>query len=67
MIHFIGKSWVVDLNGFHHFVATWRLLMSIFQSIRPRTELQFQMDLKLLRGPRENRPNNNGFVYEGAR
>ena len=27
----------------------------------------FEMDLKLLRGPRENQPNNNGFVHQGAR
>ena len=69
-------------------------LVSICRSIRPRTELQFQihregwririargakgpesysdspafeMDLKLLRGPRENQPTNNNFVYKGAR
>ena len=27
----------------------------------------FEIDLKLLQDPRENRPNNNGFVYQGAR
>ena len=69
-------------------------IRSIVRTIRPRTELQFQihregwririareaeglesysdspafeMDLKLLRGPRENRPNNNVFVHRSAR